>query len=54
MLNQRKHQRHIAPKGTLAVADSTMSMIIDISKGGLSMMILDGQHDGIPQSGSLE
>ncbi len=54
MSEQRKHQRYNAPDNTFVIADGNMCKIIDISKGGLSLMSLDGKATNIPKELSLD
>lgn len=41
MLEQRKHERFEVPVGTRALACGKIGAVIDISKGGISFMVLD-------------
>ena len=42
MLEQRKHKRFQAPDGTRALACGKIGKVVDISSGGLSLIVLDG------------
>jgi len=42
MLEQRKHDRSQVPDGTRALACGKIGKVIDISRGGLSLIVLDG------------
>ena len=54
LLKQRKHKRHNVPDGTLARAYGSMGEVIDISKAGLSLMVLDDVTTDIPKNLTLD
>lgn len=54
MIEQRKHERFKAPEGTIALACGRMGKVIDISKGGLSLMFFDGTITNIPRELSFD
>lgn len=43
MLEQRKYKRYLIPDQALALTSYGMSRILDISKGGISLLLLDGE-----------
>lgn len=42
MLEQRKHKRFQVPDGTRALTCGKIGKVVDISRGGLSLIVLDG------------
>ena len=51
---KRKHNRFTPPDGSLALVFGSMSKVLDISKGGLSLMLLGDIETGIPKVLSLD
>ncbi len=54
MLEQRKNKRFKVPEGTRALACGKIGQVVDISKGGLSLMVLDGSITNIEGELSLD
>ena len=54
MPEQRKHTRFNAPDGALVLTCGGMSKVIDISKGGISLMFQDNINRDIPRELSLD
>jgi len=54
MLEQRKDERFKAPAGTRALACGKIGEVIDISKGGLSLMVLDDNSTNIAEEFLLD
>ena len=54
MPEQRNHKRFNAPAGALALTCGGMSKVIDISKGGISLMFQDNMNRDIPKELSLD
>jgi hypothetical protein len=54
MPEMRKHKRYKAPEGSIALADGNMARIIDISRGGISILFLDNSLLDIPKTLCLD
>jgi hypothetical protein len=54
MPEQRKHTRFNAPDGALALTCGSTSKVINISKGGISLMFQDDMDGDIPMKLSLD
>lgn len=53
MLEQRKYKRYKTPDQVLALTSYGMGKILDISKGGISLLLLDGEISDISKKLSL-
>lgn len=54
MPEQRKYTRFNAPDGALVLAYGSTSRVIDISKGGISLVFQDDMNRDIPKELSLD
>ena len=54
MSESRKHERFKTFEGSLALADGNMAKIIDISRGGVSLLFLDNSLLNVPKTLSLD
>lgn len=54
MSESRLHERYKTAEGSLALADGNMAKIVDISRGGVSVLFLDKSLSTIPQTLCLD
>lgn len=50
MSESRKHERVKTSEGSLALADGNMARIVDIGKGGISLLFLDNSLLNVPKT----
>lgn len=54
MSESRKDERFKTSEGSLALADGNMARIIDVSRGGVSLLFLDSSLLQVPKTLSLD